>query len=107
MISESDAQNCVDWLRDTAEATAMARANRIYLEEYRKSLKAICMKKHLDKAVSAQEREAYSDPEYIAHLEVIKKAVHAEQKALFLKEAASAKLEVFRTLSANYRGLKI
>ena len=107
MISESEAERVVDWLRDNASATAIARANRVYVDEYRKVIKAKCMAKHLDKPVSAQEREAYIDPEYIAHLEAMKEAAQAEHNALFLKEAAIAKLDVFRTLSANYRGIKV
>ena len=43
-ISEDDVQKAVDWLRDNAEACAKARATRIYLEEYRKSIKALLMK---------------------------------------------------------------
>jgi len=107
MITEDQAQAAVDYLRDTADSTAQARANHSYLCEYRKVIKAKCMRKHLDKPVSAQEREAYNDPEYIEHLETIKDAESAMHKALFLKEAAIAKLDVFRTLSANYRGIKV
>ena len=50
-------QKAVDWLRDNAEACAKARATRIYLEEYRKSIKALLMSKYQDLSVSAQERE--------------------------------------------------
>lgn len=106
-ISEEDAQKAVDYLRDTADSTAQARANRIYLEEYRKSLKAIIMKEHADKPVTAQEREAYADKRYIEHLSTLQMAVFDEQKALFLREAASAKLEAYRTQSANYRGIRV
>lgn len=106
-ISEQDVERAVDYLRDTAESTAMARATRIYVEEYRKSLKAQIMKEHVKLPVSAQEREAYADARYLNHLDAIKSAVFDEQKALFLREAASAKLEAYRTQSANYRGIKV
>ena len=47
-ISEEDVQKAVDWLRDNAEACAKARPTRIYLEEYRKSIKALLMSKYQD-----------------------------------------------------------
>ena len=106
-LDEQSVQKAVDYLRDTADSTAQARANRIYMEEYRKSLKAMLMKEHASLPVSAQEREAYADPKYVAHLDAIKEAVFIEQKALFLREAASAKLEAYRTQSANYRGIRV
>jgi hypothetical protein len=108
-ITESDVERAIDYLRDTAESTAQARANRIYLEEYRKSLKATLMREHMSNAKSstgtAQERDAYADERYIKHLEGLRDAVFVEQKALFLREAANAKLEAWRTMSANYRGM--
>ena len=106
-LDEHSAQKAVDYLRDTAESTAQARANRVYMEESRKSLKAIIMKEHASLPVSAQEREAYADKLYIEHLGGLEQAVFNEQKALFMREAASAKLEAYRTQSANYRGIKV
>jgi hypothetical protein len=106
-ITEHDAERAVDYLRDSAESTAIARATRVYVDEFRKSIKAQIMKEHASLPVSAQEREAYADPRYLEHLDALKAAVFDEQKALFLREAASAKLEAYRTLSANYRGIRV
>lgn len=103
-LTEADIERAVDYLRDSAETTAQARANRVYLEEYRKSLKAMLMKQ-FDGTAAAQEREAYAHADYVAHLDALKEAVFAEQKALFLREAAQAKIEWWRTSSANYRGM--
>ena len=41
MISDDDIQVAVDWLQDNAIESAKRVAERKYLEEYRKSLKAI------------------------------------------------------------------
>ena len=43
MISQRDIEKALDFLRDSAEEAAVSRSNRIYLEEYRKSLKAQLM----------------------------------------------------------------
>jgi hypothetical protein len=106
-ITEQDVERAVDYLRDTAESTAIARATRVYVEEFRKSIKAQIMKEHASMPVSAQEREAYADARYLEHLDALRAAVFDEQKALFLREAASAKLEAYRTQSANYRGIRV
>ena len=67
-ITEEEVQKAVDYLRDSSTKCAKARAELIYVTEYRKSLKAILMKKHGELAYSGQEREAYAEQEYKKHL---------------------------------------
>ena len=107
VISEKEVEQAVDYLRDTAEEAAKCKAERIYLEEFRKSLKAIIMKESIDATVSAQEREAYADPRYISHLESMRLAVKADEKIKFLRVAAEAKIEAWRSMNANYRAMKL
>ena len=60
----------VDFILKNAPSFAKAKAQRVYLEEFRKSKKALLMKDALAKgieAANAQEREAYADPEYLQH----------------------------------------
>ena len=85
---------------------AQAKANRIYCDEYRKSLKSILMKEamtHGHLAVNAQEREAYSSPKYIEHLHALKAAVEAEEKLRWMLIAAEARIEVWRSQEASKR----
>ncbi len=72
MIDEKEVEAAVDWLRDTANEAAQKRAERLYLDEYRKVLRAKLMKQHMDLPVSAQEREALADPKYEEHLQALK-----------------------------------
>ena len=44
MINETDVEKAVDYLRDSSNEAAVATANRKYLDEFRKSLKALIMK---------------------------------------------------------------
>lgn len=106
-ISDEEIDRALDFLRDSADDAAKARAERIYLEEYRKSLKAVLMKEHDGKAIGIQEREAYADQNYVRHLEAIKDAVFKDEKLRFLRTAAEAKIEAWRSASANYRSMKI
>lgn len=94
---------CLDYIRDHAKKYAKAKAERIYLEEYRKSLKAQLMSVHIGDPVNAQEREAYAHPDYAKHLEAMKFAIEEEEKYRWLLIAAQAKVEVWRSLEANKR----
>ena len=52
------------------------------MEEYRKVIKAQLMKEHGDKSAVLQEREAYADPRYIAHLGAIKAGRRPRMKGI-------------------------
>ena len=103
MISEAIIDKALEYLRDTAPLAAKARAERHYLEEYKKSKKALLMGKHLDQAVNAQEREALSDPEYIEFLRTVSDAIEADETYRFKREAAQAIINAWQTDSANKR----
>lgn len=106
-ITDEEIDKALDYLRDNADDAAKARAERIYCEEYRKTLKAKLMKEHSTLSAVLQEREAYSDDRYVEHLEVIKEAVFRDEKHRFLRSAAEAKIEAWRTQSSNYRSMKL
>jgi hypothetical protein len=93
--------------REIVDDYAVARAHRTYLEEYKKSLLAILMKKAESsgqhKTVSAQEREAYSNDEYIDWLDNIKEAVEREERLRYKVKQLEMEIEVWRTKQANDR----
>ena len=107
MITDEDIEKAIDYLRDNAIQAAQSRANRIYMEEFRKSLKALIMSEHKDLPVSAQEREAYCDQRYLKHLEAMKTAIAHDEQNRFMRVAAEAKIEAWRSFSANHRAVKI
>ena len=82
---------------------ARAKSERVYLEEFRKSKKALLMQRHIDLPVSAQEREAYADDEYVALLEGFRVAVEKEQLLYWRITSAQTAIEIWRTESANAR----
>ena len=107
MINEQEVEAAVDWLRDTAQEAAQKRAERLYLDEYRKVLRAQLMKQHMDLPVSAQEREALADPKYAEHLQALRIAIDKDERMRFLRVAAEAKIEAWRSMNANYRAIKV
>ena len=95
----------IEYIFTHGKKYAKAKAERIYLEEYRKSLKAILMKRSMETAVNAQEREAYSDKEYLELLNGLKVAVEHEEEERWGLVAAQARIDVWRTTEANNRNM--
>lgn len=102
-ITDDDAEKAVDFLRDNARKAAQAIANREYLDEYRKVIKAQIMREHDDKPLGAQEREAGADPRYDAHLKTLRDAVEQAEYMKWMMKAAEVKFDLWRTQSANER----
>lgn len=103
MITDEAIEKTLDWLRNDAMAAATARANRVYMEEYRKSLKAIIMGESGAKTIAAKEAEAYADPRYLEHLQVMKEAIKVDEVYRWRMTAAEAQIEAWRTMQANNR----
>ncbi len=108
MVNEDDSINifkALDFLRDTAPLYAKAKAERIFLEEFRKSKKAMLMKavEREYPSAAAQEREAYAHPEYLELLDALRIATEEEEKLRWRMTAAQAKCSVWQTLEATKR----
>ncbi len=103
MITDDEIEKALDWLRDNSNPAAQARANRMYLEEFRRTLKGQIMRENIEMPVSAQEREAYADTRYKDFLESYKEAIRLDEHYRFLRQSALAKIEAWRTLSSNNR----
>lgn len=102
-MRQIDPHDAIDYIIHNAAKFAQAKANRVQLEEGRKSLKAILMKQSGFDAIGAQEREAYAHPEYADYLNGLAAAVEEEEKLRWMLEAAKLRIEVYRTESANQR----
>ena len=101
-----DPHQAIDYIIKHGQKFADAKAQRIYLEEFRKSKKALLMKDALRngiEAANAQEREAYADPEYVQLLEGLAQAIEAEETLKWMLEAARMKTDIWRTEQANAR----
>ena len=106
-IDEEEIHKAVAWLRDSAGLCAEAKATRIYLEAFSKSLKAILMSKHLALPISAQEREAYAHQDYQSHLKLMQQAIYEDERMKFFRASAEVKIEAWRTQQANIRAIKL
>lgn len=110
VVTDDDVEAALDFLRKNAFAAAKARAERVYIEEFRKSKKALLMKEAASKhngpselSIGAQEREAYASAEYQTFLEGLKVAVENDEKARFGMLSAQVVIDAWRTQQANER----
>jgi len=93
-------------IRDKAPAYGEAKAQRVYLEEFRKSKKALLMKDALTlgiEAANAQEREAYAHPSYQQLIRGLAEAIEKEETLRWEIEAARLDIEIFRSREATNR----
>jgi len=88
---------------------AKAKAERVYIEQFRKSKKAILMRSAGAagfKTQSEREQYAYAHPDYVELIEGLKNAVEIEEKCKWALEKFKVEFEYWRTTQANERYLK-
>ena len=100
MIDPNDA---VNYILKHAPTYAKAKAERIYLEEFRKSKKAILFRESPDKTIAEREHWAYAHPDYQVLLKGIRDAVEIEEKLRWDMIAAQARIEIWRSQEATNR----
>ena len=103
MKKRTDANEAIDFIYKNSKPFAQAKANRIYLEEFRKSKKAILMAQSSAEAANAREQYAYSHPDYLSLLDGLKAAVETEEELRWKMVAAQARVEVWRSEEASAR----
>ncbi len=103
------AEHWLDGLRTLVKDCAEAKAQRVYLEHFRKSKKAMLMAeaeaKDPDryKSAASQEVYAYRHPEYIELLEGLKAATEVEEFRRWQLKSREMRFEEWRTEQANQR----
>lgn len=96
---EINPNQAIEFIIANSKNFAIAKSNRVFLEEYRKTKKAELMKvAEIDghKSAALQEREAYANPYYKSHLEALQEAVAEEERLRWLLIAAQARIECWK-----------
>ena len=93
---------------DAIAPYAKARAERVYIENFLRSQKAILMQTAPEECVTIASKEAYaySHPEYIKQLEGLKQAVEIEETDKWTLEHFKIQFEYWRTCQANDRFMR-
>lgn len=99
-------ENAAELIREKAPIYGEAKAQRVYLEEFRRVKKALLMKESLAmgiEAANAQEREALADPQYQQVLKGLAAAIEKEETLRWELESLRLDIEIFRTKEATNR----
>jgi hypothetical protein len=107
IIGEDEVERALHFLADNAKEIGEAKAEMVRASHMIKVTKALCMRMYNDKPISAQEREAYVTAEYLAALERDAKAAGEYERLRALREAASMRIEAWRSQEATYRSMKL
>jgi hypothetical protein len=94
------------YIRDHARPYAEAKASRVYLEQFRKSKKALLMieaEQKSVKTIAEREAYAYAHNDYLALLDGLRVAVAEEERLKMQITAAQLRIELYRTEQANQR----
>lgn len=102
-IKESRVQAAVDWLYEKAPERAAARAARVHMEKYIKTVLAKLYRQSNETTASAKEMWAESHPEYLQALEDYKAAIEADETFREKSNAAETLIAVYRTHEASTR----
>ena len=107
MSDQKSINDAVDYLYTHGRKYAEAKGQRVQLEEYRKSLKAMLMKKAMAdgraKTAASAEMEAYADSSYVELLKGLGAAVEAEETLRWGLVSAQARIDVWRSNEASNR----
>lgn len=102
-MSDINPQEAIEFIYRNAPKYAKAKADRVQLEEYRKSKKAILFQQAPAGSIADREAYAYAHEDYVQLLEGLKQAVEIEETLRWQIEAARLKTEIWRTQQANNR----
>lgn len=103
MITDKQVEDALDYLRDSAKSAAVAKAQSRTLEKYLGVVEAQQKAKAAGRSNAAAQDEARSSPEYGEALTAWEEAVRRDGEFTMLREAASARIEAWRTMCSNAR----
>lgn len=103
MITQDQAERAVDWLRENARPMAQARAERLYLEQWIKTVRATLQAESQEPSAAKAEMVALASPKYLAALQAYKAAIEADEYARFMVTAAEAKIDAWRSQESTRR----
>ena len=96
----------IEFIMENSSKFGEAKSQRIYLECFLKTKKALLMKDALARGIDsavAQEREAYAHIEYADLLRGLMVAIEKEETLKFMLVAAQMKADIWRSEQASER----
>lgn len=104
-MNSIDPHEAINYMIRHSAEYAQAKAQVTYLEEFRKSKKAMLFSTAIGNTIADKDNYAYSHPEYLEVLDGLKKAVEKAETLRWMLVAAQARIDVWRSQEASNRGL--
>ena len=101
-----DPHEAINFMIKNAEAYAQAKANVVYLTEYRKTVKSQGILRSLKTTVVEKEADAYTTVEYKTCVDGLKEAVAEAEKLRWMLVAAQARIDCWRSMEASNRAVE-
>jgi hypothetical protein len=102
-MSDYDPHKSIDFIFKHSKEYAQAKAEVTYLEEFRKSKKAILFSQAIGNTVADRENQAYAHPEYQKLLKGLQAAVERAEELRWKLIAAQARIDCWRSQEASNR----
>ena len=104
-MKQINPHEAIDYMIRNSAEYAQAKAQVTYLEEFRKSKKAMLFSVAMGNTIADKDNYAYSHPEYLAVLDGLKEAVEKAETLRWMLVAAQARIDVWRSQEASNRGI--
>ena len=101
-----DPNSAIDFMIKNSEAYANAKAQVVYLTEYRKTVKAIGFQRSLKNTMAEKEADAYTTAEYTSCVEGLREAVAEAERLRWMLVAAQARVDCWRSMEASNRAVE-
>ena len=107
IVSDNEIGKALDFLRDSADGIGKAKARLIKAGHMVKHVEALLLLASEERSIEAKKASARVDQRWIDATDEEAEAAGEFEKLKALREAAEAKIEAWRSESANYRGMKV
>ena len=105
-ITDEEASSALEWLVKNARALGEAKRQAVLAESMTKRVRAIEMVRSDAKTVAEKERDALASEAYLDAINAEAEAAGKYEEMRALKDAATARIECWRSLTATQRSLK-
>lgn len=105
-VSDEAASDALEWLVKNAKALGRAKEQAVLAESMTKRIRALEMARSEAKTVAEKERDALASEAYLKAIQDEAEAAGAYETLRALKDAATARIECWRSITASARTLR-
>jgi succinate dehydrogenase/fumarate reductase flavoprotein subunit len=107
IVTETEVGKALDWLRDSAHEIGLAKTRAVKADHMLKHIEALMSKASDEKTAEGRKFDARTSDRYVEAMNEDAEAAGELAKLYSLREAASMKIEAWRTEQSNYRAMKL